>query len=62
MEEATMILKTLRFWQNWFHREEPVTEPPAKSQDDTVSRRPPAAITVRAAMRQKQKLAKTSQS
>ena len=55
-----MIMKSLKFWRNWFHREEPAAADPNQIREDTPVRKQPAAITVRAAMRQKQKLAKAS--
>ena len=55
-----MIMKSLKFWRNWFHREEPDAADPDQMSNHAPVRKPPAAITVRAAMRQKQKMAKAS--
>lgn len=54
-----MISKSLKFWHNWLHRNEERSDMTA---EDTaaVERRHPATITVRAVMRQKQKMNKTA--
>lgn len=53
-----MISKSLKFWHNWFHRKEEQPELPPQDVATAAERRHPSAITVRAALRQKQKLNK----
>jgi len=55
-----MISKSLKFWHNWFHRKEEQPELPSQDVATAAERRHPSAITVRAALRQKQKLNKAA--
>lgn len=54
-----MMSKSLKFWHNWFHRKEERSDA-APEEAATAERRHPPMITVRAAMRQKQKMNKTA--
>ena len=56
-----MIMKSFKFWQSWFRRDEQEANTPERTPDDVATRKPPATITVRAAMRQKQKLSRATQ-
>lgn len=55
-----MISKSLKFWHNWFQRKEVPPEAQDGEESAVSGRKHPAAITVRAAMRQKQKLNKAA--
>ncbi len=52
-----MSLKSLKFWHNWFQRKASETDPliPANPEAE---RKHPSPVTIRAALRQKQKMTK----
>lgn len=55
------MIKSLKFWHNWFHRQEPVADMPGPGPGIPSERKPLSHIAVRAALRQKQRQAKTPQ-
>ncbi len=54
------MIKTLKFWQNWFHRAETVPAVPAPVAEAAEVRKPHSHIAVRALIRQRQRQAKTA--
>ena len=52
------MMKSLKFWQNWFHRAETVPAVPVPVSGVDVERKHPSHIQVRAALRQKQRQAR----
>lgn len=55
-----MSLKSLKFWHNWFQPKSAPMEPPSPPEAGEEQRRHPAAITIRTALRQKQKMSKAA--
>ncbi|HEX4938902.1 MAG TPA: hypothetical protein VFX11_09520 [Candidatus Kapabacteria bacterium] len=54
------MMKSLKFWQNWFHRAETVPAVPAPVSGPEIERKPLSHIAVRAALKQKQRQARNA--
>ena len=53
-----MMLKSLKFWHNWFKRAEPPQDEMQADSTAVDQRKHPSAVTIRAALRQKHRTQK----
>ncbi len=60
MWEEVAMIKSLKFWHNWFNRAETVPELPAPDSQTAEVRKPPSHIAVRTLIRQKQRQARAA--